>query len=317
MKKDERMDQERLRVPVVFNFFNREDTALAVFETIRQAKPQKLYLVADGPRENRAGEKEKVEALRAKILARIDWECEVHKNFAEKNMGCRDRIVSGYDWVFEQEEMAILLEDDTCPLPSFYPYCQELLEKYKDDERVFLIAGNNLNQSYEIKDSYAFSRFPSTWGWATWARAWHCYDGTPETWEKMKAAKAHEQYYGRKYAALYLPVVEQGYNGKVDTWDWQWEASRLWNYGIGITPKYNMIRNIGFNSGEATHTEGKCLYDFEARDMDFPLQHPETVLPDLELDQAYLDHVIKKELQGRTLTGRVKRRIRLMFTRES
>lgn len=309
------MNQDGLRVPVVFNFFNREDTALSVFETIRQAKPRKLYLVADGARAGRAGEKEKVEALREKILSRIDWDCEVHKNFADKNMGCRDRIVSGYDWVFEQEEMAILLEDDTCPLPSFYPYCQELLERYRDDERIFLIAGNNLNQSYEIRDSYAFSRFPSTWGWATWARAWHCYDGTMKTWEKMKAGKAHEQYYGRKFAKLYMPVVEQGFNGKVDTWDWQWEASRLWNYGIGIAPKYNMIRNIGFNSAEATHTEGKCLYDFAARDIEFPLKHPETVLPDLELDRSYLKNIVAKELQGRTLIGRVKRRIRLLFTK--
>ncbi len=304
-----------LRVPVVFNFFNREDTALAVFETIRAARPKRLYLVADGPRADRPGEEERVLSLREKILSGVDWDCEVHKNFAQTNMGCRDRIVSGYNWVFEQEEMAILLEDDTCPLPSFYPYCQELLERYRDDERIFLIAGNNLYQRYEIPDSYAFTRFPSTWGWATWARAWKCYDGTMEAWEKMKESKSTYQYYGERLSRLYEPVVEQGFNGTVDTWDWQWEASRLWNYGIGIAPKYNMIRNIGFDSKEATHTSGVCLYDFTTHEMPFPLKHPRTVLPDVRLDRGYLKHIVSKELQGRTFVGRVKRRIRLLFAK--
>lgn len=307
------MDKEcELVVPVVFNFFNRIDTALSVFESIRKAKPQKLYLVSDGPRRNREGEQNKVEQIRSEIESRIDWPCQVRKNYAQENMGCGQRIVSGYNWVFEQEEMAILLEDDTLPLQSFYPYAQELLQRYKDDERIMLIAGNNLYQDYEIKESYAFSRFPSTWGWATWARAWKCYDGTMVTWEKIKNRQAVEQYYGSKLGKLYKEVIEWGYTGKIDTWDWQWEASRLWNYGIGIAPKCNMISNIGFEAEEATHTAGKCIYNFQTEEMLFPLIHPETVLPDVELDKGYLNNIVEKELEGRTILGKIKRRLRRM-----
>lgn len=307
------MDKFQLRVPVVFNFFNREETATRVFESIRQAKPEKLYLVADGARSEKAGEEEKVQALRDKIESMIDWKCEVHKNYAEKNLGCKNRIVTGYNWVFEQEEMAILLEDDTLPLQSFYPYCQELLIRYKDDERIFLIAGNNLYQSYPIKESYAFSRFPSTWGWGTWRRAWHCYDDSGETWEKMKERQAVEQFYGYKLGRLYKEVLNWGFSGQIDTWDWQWEASRLWNYGIGIAPRCNMIQNIGFDSGEATHTLGKCIYNFETQEMNFPLVHPDTVLPDVELDKGYLKHIVSVELEGRTFYGKVKRRLKKIF----
>lgn len=303
----------QLTVPVVFNFFNREETAVKVFGAIRQARPRKLYLVADGARKDRNGEEEKVNALRRTIEGMIDWECDVKKNYAKQNMGCKARIVTGYNWVFEKEEMAILLEDDTLPLQSFFPYCQELLEKYKDDERIFLIAGNNLYQSYEIQESYAFSRFPSTWGWATWRRAWQCYDDSAETWGKMQKRQAIEQFYGKKLGKLYKEVLNWGFSGQIDTWDWQWEASRLYHFGIGIAPKYNMICNIGFESGEATHTLGKCIYDFRTHEMAFPLQHPDTVLPDAELDKGYLRHIVTVELEGRTFLGKIKRRLKKLF----
>lgn len=307
-------EEFRLEVPVVLNFFNREDTVWKVFESIRMAKPSKLYLVSDGARKGRTGEAEKVRELREKIEEGVDWECKIYKNYADENLGCGKRIESGYNWVFEQEEMAILLEDDTLPVQSFYRYAQELLLRYKDDERVMVISGNNLLQNYHTEKSYIFSRYASMWGWATWARAWNCYEGSIEAWAKICERKAVEQYYGKRWGKIYSEVIEWGYTGKVDTWDWQWEATRFWNYGLCIIPRYNMVRNIGFESMEATHTTGKNRYDFNTKETLFPLKHPETVLPELEFDKQYLKKVVPSELSGRTFPGKIKGRIKRLLS---
>ncbi|MBR1396888.1 MAG: hypothetical protein IJ563_05075 [Selenomonadaceae bacterium] len=134
----------------------------------------KLFIVADGPRANKPGEMEKVQQCRA-IKDMVDWECEVHTNFSDVNMGCKNRIVSGINWVFEQTEELIILEDNCVPDLSFFRFCQELLEKYRNDNRVLSIAGSNHDEFEYFDESYAFSKFSSPWGWATWKRAWILY----------------------------------------------------------------------------------------------------------------------------------------------
>ncbi len=166
----------------VFLIFNRPAETFRVFDAIREARPEKLLIVADGPRPTRPGEAALCNETR-EVLDRVDWSCQVLSNFAETNMGCGRRVASGLDWAFEQVEEAIILEDDCLPDSSFFPYCGELLERYRADERIMMISGNNFqNGASRTADSYYFSQLPHCWGWATWRRAWRHYDFVMQDW---------------------------------------------------------------------------------------------------------------------------------------
>ena len=136
------MSEYICKTPVVMIIFNRPDTVNEVFQIVKKAKPPKLLLIGDGARENKIGEKEKVEECR-KIIQKVDWDCEVLTNFSPTNMGCKKRISSGLDWVFSHIERAIILEDDCKPADCFFRFCDEMLEYYKDDERIMLVSGDN------------------------------------------------------------------------------------------------------------------------------------------------------------------------------
>ncbi|WP_232003553.1 methyltransferase type 11 [Mycobacterium sp. 1465703.0] len=273
--------------PVIFMIFNRPDTARQAFESIRAARPQKLFVIADGPRANRPEEAEKCEATRA-IIDEVDWECDVHRNFAEANMGIRDRISSGITWAFEQVDRAIILEDDCVPSPSFFPYCAELLDRYEEDERVMMISGNNhLFGHAETADSYYFSRYPHYWGWATWRRAWEKYDMNMTQWPAIRDRKLFDQYFSKMTERYYWEaILEMVYRDKVDTWAWRWVYSIWANSGLCATPARNLVHNVGF-AADATHTHTKWdrVYSaLTAEELTSPLTHPATVLANFDLD---------------------------------
>src|SRR5687767_13684909 len=160
------------RTPVALLVFNRPQATARVFEAVARARPPRLLVVADGPRADRPDDGELCHQTRA-IIERVDWPCEVMKDYSDTNLGCRKRVSSGLDWVFSNVADAIILEDDCLPEPSFFPFCEELLERYRDDERVAMIrAGNFLEGRRVASTSYYFSRWFHIWGWATWARAW-------------------------------------------------------------------------------------------------------------------------------------------------
>lgn len=309
------MNTGKLNTPVTFIFFNRPDTTMKVFNEIKKARPQKLYLVSDGARSTRQEEQEIVQKLRSQVEAGIDWQCEVYKNYADKNMGCHKRMVSGISAVFEREETTIILEDDIIPVPGFFRYCEELLKRYEKETKIMYISGNNLQHHFPIEDSYTFSQFPSIWGWATWKRAWVLYDDSKSAWDKIKTDQAVENCYGKKWAKYYSAQIERAYEGELDTWDYQWEACRMWHRGLGIIPKYNMIENIGFNREDATHTKGNSMYDFTNQDMNFPLQHPKEIQVNVEYDKNYIKNIIAREFERLTYWGKIKRRIRLLLNK--
>lgn len=243
----------RLKTPVAFIIFNRPKCTQTVFAEIRKARPEKLYLIADAPRNNRPDEAKKCAETRRLVEEMIDWPCEVHKNYADKNMGCRKRIVSGIDWVFEHEEEAIILEDDIVPDATFFPYCSSMLEKYRNDDRVMLVAGfNELNYQPKNGDSFFFSKYTPIWGWATWRRAWALYQPERLDWDAEKEIVRRNSY-TRQEADLLIPRLEQVEAGQLDTWDFHWRAAVLINDGLCVIPSRNLIRNIGFGAG-ATHT---------------------------------------------------------------
>lgn len=258
-----------LQTPVIFFVFNRPDVTRRVFEQIAAQKPERLFLVADGPRT--PAEKELCDEVRS-IVTKVDWTCDVHTDFSTENMGCRARLSSGISRALEQAEEAIILEDDCLPHPDFFRFCSDLLERYRDDERVYSISGDNF-QDRSHGYSYYFSRYPHVWGWATWHRAWKKYDVELSVWPELsKTGAFHELVRGPagRYWARNFDLIRKGFN----TWDIQWTFACLMNQGLTILPDRNLISNIGFGAS-ATHTKRKSpLEALGTSELSWPLLHP-------------------------------------------
>ena len=279
------MSNWKLKTPVAFIIFNRPNPTERVFAEIAKAKPPKLLVVADGPRPNLPGEAKKCAETRA-IIENVDWNCEVLTNFSDVNLGCKNRVSSGLDWVFDQAPEAIILEDDCLPHPSFFRFCEELLDRYRDDERIGMISGDNFQFGRKRTNaSYYFSRYNHVWGWASWQRAWKYHDQEAAVWPVLRKGGWLDVLVNnpgeRKYWAKIFQAVHEG---SIDTWDYQLTLA-AWSQGmLAILPNVNLISNIGFG-GEATHTHGVSIYaDMKVEPMDFPLRHPEIVLPHSEAD---------------------------------
>jgi hypothetical protein len=278
-----------MKTPVAFLIFNRPDTTQKVFEAIRQAKPLKLLVVADGPRVDRPAETEKCAAARA-IIDGVDWECEVLTNYSDVNLGCKKRVASGLDWVFKTVEEAIILEDDCLPHSSFFPFCEELLERYRNDSRIMQICGSNvLKKQLHIDDSYYFSKYGPIWGWASWRRSWQYYDMNIKLWGKIKDKKLYLDFFLTEHeASQRLQLYDKLAANNIDTWDYQWGFAKMINSGLSIIPHVNLISNIGFRD-DATHVTNKNspLANLAVNSIKFPLQHPLFVLRNIHMDRSY------------------------------
>ncbi len=281
------MSDWQLKTPVVFIIFKRPDTTEKVFEAIRQAKPPKLLVIADGPRPDRPGEAEKCAATRA-IIDRVDWDCEVMKNYSEINLGCKDRVSTGLDWVFNTVEEAIILEDDCLPHPTFFRFCEELLEKYRDDKRVMSISGTNyqLGQT-RTEDSYYFSIYSHCWGWASWRRAWQYYDIEMKLWPKLRQGDFMMALLGDYHAVKSWDSAFQcSYDDTVNNWGFRWTFACWLQSGLQIIPDVNLVSNLGFGQ-EGTHTGGESsVYsNMPVQAMKFPLKHPLCMLRNYQGDR--------------------------------
>ncbi|MEM1172101.1 MAG: methyltransferase domain-containing protein, partial [Cyanobacteria bacterium P01_H01_bin.35] len=278
------MTQFKLTTSVVLIIFNRPDTTAKVFQAIRQVKPPQLFVIADAPRHNKPGEFGKCMEAR-KIINLVDWECEVLTNYAEVNLGCRERIYSGLNWVFSLVESAIILEDDCVPHPTFFQFCQELLEKYRDNNQVMAISGDNFQfGNNPTKYSYYFSRYSHCWGWATWQRAWKNYDDKMQLWSKFRDSKWLENILQNSEAVQYWSeIFEKNYRG-FNSWAYAWVFA-CWNdHGLTILPKVNLVSNIGF-SREATHTSSVNKFaNMSVEEMIFPLNHPLSIIRNIQAD---------------------------------
>jgi hypothetical protein len=285
------MHKCQLKTAVAFIIFNRPDCTQLVFNEIAKAKPSKLFIIGDGPRKGRLGEVQKVMESRS-IISQVDWQCEVITNYSDINLGCKVRVSSGLDWVFNQVDQAIILEDDCLPNPTFFQFCEVMLEKYQNDTRVAQISGVNFNlDSEKIGDSYFFSKYNPIWGWATWRRSWLDYDVEMKTWPILRSNKRVRGIFNKKKIQRYwTSIFDLTYEGRIDTWDYQWTFSCLFNSKLSILPKFNLISNIGFGA-EATHTKKENkLTAMKTENMKFPLMHPDAVLAD-NLQDKFLESV--------------------------
>lgn len=286
-----------LKTAVLLVIFNRPETTRIVFEAIRKAKPPRLYIAADGPRPEVPTDLKKCEEARD-IVNQVDWNCDVKTLFREKGLGCGLGPSSAFSWFFEHEEAGIILEDDCLPSQSFFWFCEELLERYRDDNRVMHIGGNNfLNGWQKDRDySYYFSNSGHIWGWATWRRAWKLFDFNISLYDKLKNKNYFENFFLNPVEKIYrLRKFDKTIAGAhVNWWDYQWDFARYINSGLAIVPKINLIKNIGFGE-DATHTLNVNHKNAHmvADEMDFPLHHPPFMIRDFASDRQYFKNFMK------------------------
>jgi len=295
-----------LKTAVLFLVFNRPDTTKQVFEAIRQAKPPRLYVAADGPRDDKPGEQEKCEQVR-RIATQVDWDCEVKTLFRDKNLGCRIGVSTAIDWFFENEEEGIILEDDCLPSQSFFWFCEELLERYRNDMRVWHIAGNNFHNSW-IRDkdySYYFSYYGSIWGWATWLRAWNYYSCNMNGYNEIKTKEYLNDLFGNKKESEFRIANFDAIKNGLDTWDFQWAYTKFINSALSIVPNVNLIKNIGFNHDAAHTVISDGRENMIINNIIFPIKHPFFVIRDKKSD----DKFFKSIDNSRNILKKIKNRI--------
>jgi len=289
--------QKNLDIPVLLMVFNRIDTTINVLDAIRQARPKKLYIACDGARKEKYGEYEKVEEIRRFVVNNINWRCRVETLFRKSNLGCKESVNDAISWFFENEEMGVILEDDTVPDISFFWYCQELLIKYKNDTRIGLISGNNHMPWYQCQNSYVFSKFKKTWGWATWRRSWVNQD-LEMSWEKTPYKESiigNMGYSNKKTFASWLRKIEDVNTNRVNTWDYQWFLALSSQSQLCIFPAKNLVANIGFG-GDATHCVGDASSEYSSmHSIEFPLRHPKYFVPELGYEKNYEMWIVKKK----------------------
>ncbi len=294
--------------------FRRADLTARVLEVLRRVRPVRLYLATDAARSDRdtdvAGCLE-VRRVLDTFVQSIDWPCEtVRRADASANLGARRRMISAISWMLEHEPEGIILEDDCLPLESFFPYCADLLERYRDEPRVMSIGGGRGGEAGEPEavESFYFSKYPRIWGWATWRRAWALYDEHLAGWEDFQRTGELDKWcFHPQEKAHHVHLVNLTLHGGLDAWDYQWLISCWMHRGLSIVPKMDQIVNIGFRD-DATHTtldsHGWIVQD--ARAMEFPLRVPAEVREDRRRDLGYW----KSSLEGPSLPWRVSRRLR-------
>lgn len=294
--------------PVLLVGFNRPDTMQRVFDAVRTVKPEKLYYAVDGARKGR-NEEDRVQQVRD-IVKQVDWSCEVHTLFREENVGCGLGPAGAITWAFENEDRLIILEDDCVPDPSFFRFCNELLERYKDDKRVYRISGLSPHPETKFfgEYDYLFSRYAHTWGWATWKSRWEEFDidmsdvpfflsdgSVQNAYDRPAQARRASKNLRRKY-----DNIEKE---KKHSWDTQWGYACAKNGSINIVPRFNLITNVG--DGNGTHTRNVWFANthmmMPTKPMPEVIRHPVFMLRNKAYDNYHYTHHIHRPLVERAL----------------
>lgn len=298
--KDKFVPPTPLTTPVLFLIFNRPDTTQKVFDAIKKAKPKQLFVAANAPRPDNEEEAEKCQKAR-EVVNFVDWDCELKTLFRNNYLSCKVSVSSAIDWFFENVEEGIILEDDCLPSQSFFWFCQELLTKYKNDNRVGSISGryDEDDDGIKIKEDYFFSCMQRIWGWATWRDIWKNFDVDIINWPKIKKEKIHYNFFHNTKQALFMEEVwDECYNNKIDTWDYQWGLFLLVNSCCAIVTKKNLVKNIGF-SEDSTHTRDPNdeRVNLLSHEIDFPLQHPAIFYINYKKDDYIFNKCYTKSLK--------------------
>ena len=310
----ETIKNKEFSAPILLIVFNREKETKTLFNVIKKIKPPVLYIACDGPRTNNVDDFAKVKKVRD-IFKKIKWECRIETLYQNKNLGCRKGVTAGIDWFFYNEEMGIILEDDCIPSLSFFQFCDQMLLEYQFNEKVFMISGHN-KAGYWRKDEkdYFFSKVGSIWGWASWRESWQKYDSEMSNLEELSKTKFFEEKFNKKSGKILKSILLNAKyrirNKKLDTWDYQFFYTRIINDGISLVPTLNLVKNIGFNSTDATHTikKNKANEELENYEIDFPLRKNNNI----QIDEKY-DELLIKKIQNNNVFNKIKRTLRKIW----
>lgn len=273
------------KAPILLIGFNRPEKTKEVLKAIRAYKPDALYLAVDGARNSE--EAKKVLKVQAVMQAEADWGCTIFTQFGNMNLGCKKGVVSAISWFFSQVEQGVILEDDCVPSLDYLKFCEEMLEYYKTDTRIFSICGSNHGLKTK-ENSYYFSSLAQVWGWASWRRAWSGFDVELNDWSAFKSRFDLKDFTcspmeGKRQGRNYDAVAQQ----KIDTWDYSWNFHVLKNHGMNVISNSNGVLNIGHDN-EGTHTFADQDHVYKQYDA-FPavIDHPQFMLPNRALERAY------------------------------
>lgn len=280
------MNSDSKTPPILFIVYKRPDLTKLVFEAIRKAKPKKLFIGSDGAKENVPGDFAKVKEVR-ELVQNIDWDCELKTLFQERNVGSKVNESSSINFFFEHVDEGIVLEDDCLPDQSFFIFCRELLEKYRDDKRVMHISGDNFKFGQKIGDgSYYFSKHSYGWGWATWKRAWAYYDVTMKTYPKFKEQNCIKTiFHDKEIQKYFIEIFDKTYKNQIDCWDYQWIYAIWSQNGLCIVPNENLVSNIGFGpNGTYCTNKNAIVSNMKTKAIEHVI-HPDFILSNIEVDE--------------------------------
>lgn len=278
-------------VPVLLIVFNRPDKVRKLIEVLRETKPRHLFVAADGPR----SQVERDAALCKSTLEEIDhidWPCSVRFLAHQENQGCKAGPETAISWFFSQVDEGIIVEDDCLPEGDFFPFCNELLARYRHDQHVMMIGGHShLGTWSGDHASYVFSGTSPTWGWATWASAWQHYDPDMSGWDDPAIRATVKDRMTSAEFRLVRRRFDLVRSGALDAWDFAWAYAMLRLGGVSAVPRSSLITNIGFGE-DATHTRNPRSADarIPTGSLNFPLVHPQTTEASADFDRALYRH---------------------------
>lgn len=300
-----------MNIPVVLVIHRRPDLVTKTINQLRSIKPRIVYVIADGPKNSK--EVRSCNEARYAIES-IDWKCKVIRKYSNYNMGLRRRVVSGLNFVFKNENMAIILEEDLVIDPTFFKFCELNLRKYARNKKIISIAGNNFQfGKNSIKESYYFSRYVHSWGWATWRRAWQLYDDNMSKWDQLRSNNWLKSIFHNYPLELYWKLIfDMVLEKKVDSWAYRWTYTSFRHNALTIIPNKNLVSNIGYGKS-ATHTKHKTKsMDMKVESMTYPLVHPKKIIRNDKADATtewtiYINPIIATSLLVRSIIRYIKK----------
>lgn len=274
-------------IAVLMLFFNRPDSLRVVFEQVRKARPTRLFLFQDGPRN-----KKDLPAIMAcrEVVAEIDWDCDVHRNYQEQNLGCMTAGFTSHRWAFSLADKCIVLEDDVVPTVSFFRFCKEMLDRYEHDERITMVAGYNMDEvTPNVPNDYFFTSAFSIWGWASWSRVVNQWDEHYTFMDdKYDMQLLRNLIKRRKIKKDFIRTCQLHRSSGVPQFETIFWASMLFNSGLSVMPVKNMISNVGATDESAHYSAFKTLprgvrrqFTMKSHEIEFPLRHPHYVIEDV------------------------------------
>jgi hypothetical protein len=295
-----------MQTPVALLIFNRPEITSRLVDEIIRAQPPKVLVFADGPRPDHPEDAALIAATKT-VVSEAPWPCEVLTNYSETNLGTKYRPATGLDWVFQNVEQAVFFEDDCLPHPSFFRFCDELLERYRDDERVMMISGNNFMGGRRLTtDSYLFSHYAGIWGWATWRRAWRHYDDELREWPAVRETRfLQDVLQNEDEVTFWRQCFDRLISGETQTWDHQWQFACWAQRGLSIMPAVNLCTNVGFGPTAQHYKEfDPKLAAVPVEEMHFPLQHPQSIVRNREADDFAFRELLSGGVAKKRRTGR-------------